>query len=73
MKAEDDRLGCSCGWRRDVCNKSGVIFVFFTSDTHKYLSMVFSFCVVGANIWKLSENPSLEKVVFQLVSALRNK
>ena len=23
---------------------------------------------VGANIWKLSENPSLEKVVFQLVS-----
>ena len=29
MKAEDDRLGCSCGWRRDVCNKSGVIFVFF--------------------------------------------
>ena len=69
MKAEDDRSGCICGWRRDRGNKSGV---FFTSDTHKYLSMVFSFCVVGANIWKLSENPSLEKVVFQLVSALRN-
>ncbi|KAL5496343.1 hypothetical protein EMCRGX_G012606 [Ephydatia muelleri] len=25
---------------------------------------------VGANIWKLSENPSLEKVVFQLANAL---
>ena len=32
------------------------------------MHIVITSLLVGANIWKLSENPSLEKVVFQLVS-----